>query len=76
MHVHVVYDDARRVFSSKSKDCTALAATMADQLSRIELERRAAHSLRLADGAELLEHLAKERREREDSSRRRQECEN
>ena len=49
---------------------------MTDQLSRLELERTAAHWLRLADNADLLERLEEQRREREDSSRRQQECEN
>ena len=60
-------------FRQRAKECGALARTMTDQFSRKELERTAAHWLRLADGAELLEHLEQQRREREDSFRRRQE---
>ena len=63
-------------FRQKAKECVALAKTMTDQLSRLELERTAAHWLRLADNADLLERLEEERRERQDSSRRQQECEN
>ena len=46
-------------FRQKAKECVALAKTMTDQLSRLELERTAAHWLRLADNADLLERLEK-----------------
>jgi hypothetical protein len=41
---------------------------MSDQLSGMELERTAAHWLRLAEGAELLEQLERQRRERQRKS--------
>ena len=53
-----------KLFRQRANECAALAKTMTDQLSRRELERTAAHWLRLADGADLLEHLEKQRRER------------
>lgn len=62
-----------KLFRQRANECAALAKTMSDQLSRMELKRTAAHWLRLAEGADLLERLEKQRRESEDSSRRRQE---
>ena len=60
-------------FRQRAEECAALVKTMTDQLSRRELERTAAHWIRLAEGADLLEHLEQERREREESALRRPE---
>ena len=46
-----------RFFRLKAEECAALAKTMVDQFSRAELERTAAHWLRLAEAADLVDHL-------------------
>ena len=41
----------------KAEECAALAKTMTDGVSRLELERAASQWLRLAESAELLDRL-------------------
>jgi hypothetical protein len=52
-----------KFFRQKAKECAALAKTMTDGLSRTELELVAAHWLRLAEGADLVERLKDQRSE-------------
>jgi hypothetical protein len=44
-------------FHLKAEECAALAKTMVDQFSRMELERISAHWLRLAEDADRIDGL-------------------
>lgn len=44
-------------FRLKAEECAALAKTMLDQFSRMELERISARWLRLAEDADLIDGL-------------------
>jgi len=50
-----------KFFHRKAKECGALAETMTDQFSRMELKRTAAHWLSLAESADLLDRFRRER---------------
>jgi hypothetical protein len=44
-------------FRLKAEECAAMAKTMVDQFSRMELERISAHWLSLAENADLIDRL-------------------